>query len=155
MEENNISSGSLNFMHDIVTPDPVSWWPLAPGWYALTLLLLSLLFYLFFVLKEKQEKNLYRREALKRVNKLEDIKNLFELMKVVALHHYGRESVASLTDDAWWDFIESHSTVKSDKALRELSQKVLYNHHVTTSKEDLDKVRNIAKVWIQTHGSKA
>ena len=33
-------SGSLQNLNDIVIPDPVAWWPPAPGWYVLAAILL-------------------------------------------------------------------------------------------------------------------
>ena len=35
--------GSLDRLHDIVSPPPAPWWPPAPGWYALGLIVLLLL----------------------------------------------------------------------------------------------------------------
>lgn len=54
----------LSQLRDIHLPDPVDWWPPAPGWWLLALLLLSALIYSFWWLKKQHRNDRYRREAL-------------------------------------------------------------------------------------------
>ena len=157
--EHNTTVVSLDMMHDIIVPPAISFWPLAPGWYAFFLLLLAYGFHIALKLWAKYRENAYRREALRELvalvekeNTLE-IKRLLTLMKRVALQNFGRESVASLSDTLWWEFIEQHSQVKIDKYLRNLSQKVLYSSDVSVSGEDIVVMTGVVKVWIKTHGA--
>jgi hypothetical protein len=118
MESNITLSTSLDQMHDIIIPPSVSFWPLAPGWYALALLVVTYGFYVGLKYWFTYQKNLYRREALEVLDALQEedasqeISILLGLMKRVGLQHYGRERVAALSDDAWWDFMETHSKAK-------------------------------------------
>ncbi|MFT6420574.1 MAG: hypothetical protein ACJA05_000083 [Porticoccus sp.] len=54
----------LSQLRDIHLPDPIGWWPPAPGWWLLALLLLSAMTYCLWRLKKRHQDNRYRREAL-------------------------------------------------------------------------------------------
>ena len=150
-------NGSLDLMHDIIVPPAVSFFPMASGW----ILVLALLF-VFAVHKGWQtyllyKKNLYRREAL---HELETLKNrtdsaqtadLLRLMKRVALQHFGRDEVAALSHDAWWDFIESHSKVKIDAELRMYCEKTLYASRLTPDIQSVNEIKVMTSLWIKTH----
>jgi len=159
--EHNVSAeinASLDQLHDIIIPPAVSFWPLAPGWYALALLVLAYGIHLGLKYWTAYQKNLYRREALGVLSKMQtgedtnkEINTLLGLMKRVALQCFGREKVAALSDDAWWNFMEKHSKTKVDVEIRELSQKILYSPNAQASAEDVKMLAKVAKVWITTH----
>lgn len=157
MESNVTVNASLDQLHDIIIPPAVSYWPLAPGWYALALLVLAFSIQVGLKYWSSYQKDLYRREALKVLSTLnekdasKEISTLLGLMKRVGLQHFGREKVAALSDDAWWDFIEKYSKVKVDVKVRELSQKILYSPNSEATAEDVKRVSKVAKVWITTH----
>ncbi|WP_438951588.1 DUF4381 domain-containing protein [Porticoccus sp.] len=54
----------LSQLRDIHLPDPVDWWPPAPGWWLLAILVLSAVVYGIWRLKKQHLHNRYRREAL-------------------------------------------------------------------------------------------
>jgi hypothetical protein len=54
-------------LRDIHLPEPVSWWPLAPGWWVLALLLLLMLFFTVRWLLTLRRHNAYRGEAQKQL----------------------------------------------------------------------------------------
>ncbi|OOZ37049.1 DUF4381 domain-containing protein [Solemya velesiana gill symbiont] len=102
-------------LHDIHGLDPVSWWPLAPGWWlvilsgaALVLLTWALVRYLV-----AYPPGSWRSEAHAALTHLKrrfrngeiDIKQaateLSELLRRIAIARLGREHQASLTDEAW------------------------------------------------------
>ena len=115
-------STSLQNLHDIVVPTPVSWLPPAPGWYALGLTLLLLLLWGAVVWYRHWRRNAYRREALAELARVEEalagaralhllLPRLPELLKRTALAAYGRGEVASLCGKPWLDFLD-HSSGK-------------------------------------------
>ncbi len=156
--DQNMTATSLDLMHDILVPPAVSFWPLAPGWFALALLFLTTMLHLGLKLWAKYRANSYRREALQELvtlaksESVEEIVRLLNLMKRVALQHFGREKVASLSDVHWWEFVEQHSKVKIDNTLRIVSQEVLYSSGAEVSKEAVEKMSTLTKLWINTHG---
>ena len=158
MENNVTLSASLDQLHDIIIPPAVSFWPLAPGWYALALLVFAYGIHAGLKYWSKYQKNLYRREALEILSAMplgedtnKEINTLLGLMKRVGLQHFGREKVAALSDDAWWNFMETHSKVKVGTDVRELSKKILYSPNAEATVEDVRAVSKAAKVWIITH----
>jgi len=64
MQQPTPDPASLDNLHDIIVPDPVSVWPLAPGWYGLGwVLLIALAFWVWSRMRQRRL-NRYRREAL-------------------------------------------------------------------------------------------
>ncbi len=158
MEGNTTLNASLDQLHDIIIPPAVSNWPLAPGWYALALLLLAYGLHIGLKYWSLYRKNLYRREALQELSGImlaeepsTQVKALLGLMKRVGIQCYGREKVAALNENEWWDFMENHSKVKADPNLRELGQKVLYGPDTQVTADEVKAVVKVAKVWINTH----
>jgi hypothetical protein len=158
MMEQNLTATSLDLMHDIVVPPAVTFWPLAPGWLALVLMLVMYMLHLALKRWAEYRANGYRREALQELETLAEnadageIERLLILMKRVALQHFGREKVASLADARWWEFVETHSKVKVAQPLRLLSREVLYRPDVKVELEAVEKMRTLTKLWINTHG---
>lgn len=109
---------SLKQLKDIHLPAPVSWWPLAPGWYVLSGLLLLMVFILCYRLYQryldarpkKQALQLlaeYYRQYEQEGNSQLTSARLSELLKRVALAYYPREKVAGLKGEAWIQFLNS------------------------------------------------
>ena len=154
-------NGSLDLLHDIIVPQSVGYFPPASGWIALVLLLLSYGFYWYIKKQKLYQSNLYRRQALQEWQKIQNEKSLLEqsqalllLIKRVGLQHFGREKVAHLSADKWWDFVQKHSKVKIDNTLRELIHEILYNPTASISKEQNETIATLTEVWIETHQKK-
>lgn len=107
--------GSLDRLHNIAVPPPVSWWPPAPGWYAVAALALVLVSVLVWQLVAWRIRTRYRRAALAELDTLggnAPVAAVAELVKRTALAAFPREQVASLTGDDWLRFLDaSGSTV--------------------------------------------
>jgi len=151
-----IQEASLDNLHDIILPDAVGFFPLAPGWIIVGVLLLSLLFH--FVVKgyERYKKTLYRREALRELERNTDESKeeavvLLSLARRVAIAAYGREETAPLTGDAWWNFMENNSKVQISGELREKITTLLYDRRSTGEYSYYQTIRSIVEVWIKTH----
>jgi hypothetical protein len=56
--------GSLDRLHDLVAPPPVPWWPPAPAWYALGVVVFVLLAVLAWRVVAWWLRNRYRRAGL-------------------------------------------------------------------------------------------
>lgn len=101
-------------LRDIHLPDAVGFWPPAPGWWALALLLPALLFGL-----HRLYKRLRRRSAVKIAGKLleamrsqrsgdarQTVAALSAWLRRVALSTAPRRDVASLSGHAWLQFLD-------------------------------------------------
>lgn len=109
-----IDPASLERLHDIVLPAAAPWWPLAPAWYALAVLVAVFCAGLILSLVIRWRRNAYRRAGLAELDALQSraadpqtARSLAELVKRVALTVYPRERVASLTGSAWLSFLDA------------------------------------------------
>ena len=155
-----IAEASLDNLHDIIVPEAVGFFPPAPGWNIILLLLLALLFHTLVKAYMRYKRSLYRREALKeldtyRQHSKENASSLLMLAKRVAMAAYGREVIAKLYDDAWWDFMEKHSKAKVGSETREDIAKLLYDASYTMNSELQDTVIKLVRLWIKTHKVKS
>jgi len=95
-------------------PPPLGWWPLAPGWWGLALLLGLIAAGLVY--RARRPPVRLRRTALRELKRLEGNTNddarlageLEHLMRRYAVAAYGRETVAHLSGSAWLDFVVAH-----------------------------------------------
>lgn len=98
-------------LRDIHLPDPVSWWPPAPGWWLL-LVLMAVIISGIFLFKRIRKRRLLRRTALNEFrilreqynqnhNRVELVKSLSVLMRRSSISFYPRSTSASLTGDQW------------------------------------------------------
>ncbi|MDG1818447.1 MAG: DUF4381 domain-containing protein [Porticoccaceae bacterium] len=85
----------LDQLRDIHLPEPISWWPLAPGWWILILTGCALLAWLVRFLYRRHNARLYRRQAQKQLqalqqggNSQQQLRGLFELLKQTAHSAY-------------------------------------------------------------------
>ncbi len=107
----------LNGLHDITLPEPVSWMPQTTGWLVLLGLIVALGAWLAFAKYRRHKANRYRRLALlelaeiaaafdERDTRAKSVVQSRILIKRVALSAWPREEVASLTGDAWLEFLD-------------------------------------------------
>lgn len=112
-------------LRDIHLPQHVDWWPLAPGWWVLMAIVITLLaagaWWLY-----RYRKLAFRREALQLLQELElqqqqkktdantlaFIDDISALLKRVAITAHGREQVANKSGDAWLQFLDATGKTK-------------------------------------------
>jgi len=85
----------LDQLRDIHLPEPISWWPLAPGWWILIITGCLLSGWLISILYRRYSAKLYRRQAQKQLkalklesNSQQQLRGLFELLKQTANSAY-------------------------------------------------------------------
>jgi hypothetical protein len=116
--ETTAAMASLEDLHDIVLADPVSWWPPAPGWYVVSAVAVGLAIHFAIRALRRYRRNAYRRDALAMLHHASDdpsslISKVAVLLKRTALSAFPREQVASLTGEAWLDFLDRTGATKS------------------------------------------
>ena len=110
-----MNSDRLQNLRDIHLLTPISWWPLAPGWYVVMLIVLLLLIFLGYKITKYLRKGLRRKNALKSLLQLRSqypqqpqttLIEISMLVKRCALSVYPRQQVAFLTGLAWLEFLD-------------------------------------------------
>jgi len=110
------NNDALQGLRDIHLPGPVPFWPPAPGWWLLAVLVVLLLVLAGWLWK-RYRRMAYRRAALLELQQLrqalahgqEDtpiIVGLSILLRRVAISRYGRQQVAALSGTAWLEFLD-------------------------------------------------
>ena len=103
-------------LRDIHLPDPVSWWPPAPGWWGLAGLILPMLLALVW-LRVARRRSRLKRGGLAMLSRLAEqyrrngdeqelVRELSVLLRRVALSVYPRRRVAALTGPEWLAFLD-------------------------------------------------
>ena len=150
---------TLLSLKDIHLPPDVSFWPPAPGWWIMSVLFISSIFFggLWFYKRYKKRKPI--NEALRILKNLQILhesskdevkylRNLSNLLRRTALTFYDNDAVASLQGSSWLEFLDKTGKTK------EFSQgagKVLGNEVFQQKvNPDLNSLFPLVKKWISS-----
>jgi hypothetical protein len=95
----------LSNLRDIVVPPAVSFWPPAPGWWAVGVVGVAAAAFAVAAVVRRWQRNAYRREALHALETV-DGHDISAILKRAALAAFPREQVASLNGAAWLAFLD-------------------------------------------------
>ncbi|MCG9737234.1 DUF4381 domain-containing protein [Shewanella insulae] len=145
------SQPALANLQDIITPAPVGVWPLAYGYYLLTLLLLMLMATLFIYIKRRGKQLAAKREALTLLSQVtpEDPQlplTVNSLLKRSAMSYLPREQVASLQGDAWYAWLGAQVPTMDPK-LPDLLERRFQAGNLSPS--EAMQLLDAAKAWLQ------
>lgn len=152
----------LASLRDIHIPAAIGIWPLAKGWYFLSLLVGLCLLFLGYTLVRFIQKNRSKRQALrvlqtyqqdylKQQNTQVSAAKISELLKRVALLYYPRERVASLQGQAWIDFLNQTS---KNIDFNPVSLLLLECPYYPQANQDMSPLFQIANQWIKQRRSR-
>jgi hypothetical protein len=148
MNEPTVNTTVLD-LRDIHLPEPVSWWPLAPGWW---LLIAAILFALVVIYISRK---IYLSRQLKRdiVAELEKIKQQFRtsnnksqlakslsiLLRRASITFYPANDIAGLTGERWLAYLDATGDhARNATAFHSETGKVLLSAPYLPEKTDLD-----------------
>jgi hypothetical protein len=95
-------------------PPPASWWPLAPGWWGLAILIVAAIVGMLVWWRRRPMR--LRRAALRELKQLEAAAaddaalacGLQQLVRRFAVARFGRAAVAGLSGERWIGFVVAH-----------------------------------------------
>ncbi len=144
-------------LHDIILPDPIGWWPLAASIWVMLIIILGILIGLAAYFWHRYQQHSYRRMAIADLKKqaetnkdTELLQQLNATLKQVAITTYGRHQVASLTDEAWLDFLASKAQfVPQPTNIKQLVH--YYAADTQLSAAERQRLIHYTEQWIKEH----
>lgn len=96
-----MQTSPLAGLHDVIVPNHVSWWPLAPIWWVIIATLLLAIGYISYTLYQAYQFKKAKRHAISLSEQhAEDAQQLHILIKRLVLHYYA-QSAASQGTKQW------------------------------------------------------
>ncbi|KAA5547286.1 DUF4381 domain-containing protein [Roseiconus nitratireducens] len=156
----NDESTSLDRLNDIVMPPDVPWWPPAPGWYVVMMIVLAIVIALLLKQWQRWRGNAYRRSALKHLETTRSAAGISELLRRTALVIASRSTVAGLTGSDWPNWLARQCPDPMPEGVKSILAGQVYRSHVYRS-SDADpevsstevQLRDYAAAWIRHHRS--
>jgi hypothetical protein len=156
---------SLENLYDIIPPPPVPWWPPAPGWYVVGVVVLALAVWAGWSWWRRWQAAAYRRAALAVLQQLKTraadeaqrtsaLRELPELVKRTALAAFPRQQVAALSGVTWLAFLDRTGHTNAFSHGRgQLLPVLSYDPHAASrlDAQSVDELFSVVSHWIQDH----
>ena len=145
----NPDPADLRKLHDIVVPDAVPWWPPAPGWIVVFVVVLGIALVMSIRRFRAWKSDAYRRAALRELEAADSIPRIAEVLRRSALAIAPRETIAALQGEEWTRWLADRLTnpIPADVAAV-LAGSVYDPQHATA---DPDGLRRFARDWLRHH----
>lgn len=159
----NEKDALLQQLNDIQMPDPVGFWPLAPGWWIVLFLLLAFVAFAIYTLVKWIQRTRYRKQALAILKQLDLRKNtvsrehtlqqVLSLLKrtVLTAYKHSRNPVASLYGRDFFILLEA----TLDNEFPRLDAKwhnAIYKKALPDNDDyAIEELLQFAKIWISKH----
>lgn len=150
----------LSQLRDIHLPDPVSWWPPAPGWWVLGLITLTILFFAIRRLIQYRRNNAYRKEALEQLkllpstasSNLEQCQALMTLLRRTAKTAYPQQALASELNSVFLTRLNAccRQPVFDDQLQKQL-ENLPYQANPEITDSMLQQLRDATTLWLKKH----
>jgi len=149
-------------LRDIHMPEPVSWWPPAPGWWLLALFIMALIATVVVYWRRYRARNAYRRTARRDLlnlylgwkNKHDDkyfIEQTQLILRRAALSGYSRKEIAALSGQDWVNWL--NSSLKNSAADVDFSPLGTELYTSAPFNADIPKLYQTALHWLAKHRS--
>ena len=148
---------------DIHLPGEISYWPPAPGWWILAILFFAGAFYLIQRLIQQRNLRKVYQHALAELEtcyqdfacdnhedknnlRLHYVNKFNAVIRRVALVHFPQNNIASLSGDAWVDFIRRKGD--SSRLDAEIAAAISFGRFQKKCDVDVDAMNSLGRAWI-------
>lgn len=146
-------------LHDILLPDAIGWWPLAPGWWALLLFVLILMATAIFYRRRNTLRNHYRQQALVELFALDtlaaDPAKLLQayslLLRRTALTAQPVHFPVDIKGEAWLAWLDHQCPPSADSFLNGSGKALLSGPYEKTPAIHFNELRSLTENWIRSH----
>ena len=137
-------------LHDIVAAPAASWWPLAPGWYALVALLTLSLSALVIWLHRYLRSRRVRNHMLKQLRQPQpNCQQVTLLIKQACLGYLPRQSISELSGDDWINFLLTPLSSKQQQQWQALLRTAVRESYVaSTDPSTVAEYQKFARYWL-------
>lgn len=100
----------LHQLKDVQLPEPIAWWPLAPGWYILGVLLLCSIGVGIFIYSKRLVRKRRKQRIVRQFSRIQSQQGFSAAMayiKQVAITLYPTQKVEQLQGEAWVEFLQA------------------------------------------------
>ena len=147
----------LTDLRDIHLPQPIGWWPPAPGWWVLATLLLLLLGLTCWLLARRR-KTAFKRAALAELEQIKDrrqqsgdelqtVKELSALLRRVCISLEPDRRSAALTGERWLQHLDQLG--KSDQFCSETGRLLIEAPYRPQTAIDSAELLALCRNWLQ------
>ncbi len=156
-----VDKATIAQLKDLHEPQAIASWPWGWGWYGLGVAILILLLLGSYWGYRWYQRTAFKRQALKQLKlyktqyqQQQDLHLLpallNELLKKVAIHYFPRQQVASLTAEAWLDFL--NRTVRKIDFYQVKPQLIMLPYQKMPVETDLARLFEYVRIWINQRG---
>jgi hypothetical protein len=144
----NDDPASLDRLHGLAVPEPVSAWPPGPGWWVLLALFGLAAAAAAVRLVRRHRAGAYRRAALAELGEPGTAAEVVALLKRTALSAWPRGQVASLDGERWLAWLGETGGAPVPEPLRPL---ILESPYTDPGGEAPPALRAFVGAWIRNH----
>ncbi len=156
-----MNADPLSNLRDWHLPDPVSWWPPAPGWWLVAGVLLATLLLTAHVWRRWHQQRTSTRIALRQLDALQtaltadgDVRRfaagVAQLLRRLALVRFPSAQIAGLTGQAWLSFLDATGGNGGfTQGAGRLFTDAAYRADATAQDGDPEQLHKLAADWIR------
>lgn len=150
---------------DIHLPEAPGYWPLAPGWWLLILLVITLVIILcviYFMWQRRKKREAYRQVALNEFKQIENdflqnknaaqfLQSTSLLLKRTALTAWPHHFIASVSGVDWLQWLDEQYPKRQYSFNSDSGQALIIGQYQKTPEIQLDLLKPLVTDWIKQH----